>query len=63
MTRLVVADEVVQAFGGLRIKAIVAAGFDGRGPWPELDERFAALEAAGTPASPATPDLDAAVPG
>jgi DNA/RNA-binding domain of Phe-tRNA-synthetase-like protein len=49
MTRLVVADEVVQAFGGLRITAIVAAGFDGRGPWPELDERFAALEAAGAP--------------
>jgi DNA/RNA-binding domain of Phe-tRNA-synthetase-like protein len=49
MTRLVVADEVVQAFGGLRITAIVATGFDGRGSWPELDERFAALEASGMP--------------
>src|ERR1700728_3176260 len=45
MTRLVVSDEVRAAFGGLRIAAVVASGFDGHSPWPELDARFADLQA------------------
>jgi DNA/RNA-binding domain of Phe-tRNA-synthetase-like protein len=44
MTRLVVSGEVGLAFGGLLITAVVTAGFDGHSPWPELDERLAALE-------------------
>jgi DNA/RNA-binding domain of Phe-tRNA-synthetase-like protein len=46
MTRLVVSDQVGSAFPGLLITAVVTAGFDGHSPWPELDERFGALEAA-----------------
>jgi hypothetical protein len=49
MTRLVVSGQVGQAFPGLLISAVVTAGFDGHPPWPELDERFAALEAAARP--------------
>jgi DNA/RNA-binding domain of Phe-tRNA-synthetase-like protein len=45
MTRLVVSDEVCAAFSGLRITAVVASGFDGHSPWPELDARFAGLQA------------------
>ncbi len=45
MTRLVVSGEVRAAFGGLRITAVVASGFDGHSPWPELDARFADLQA------------------
>lgn len=45
MTRLVVSDEVCRAFPGVRILAVVASGFDGRHPWPELDDRLASLEA------------------
>jgi DNA/RNA-binding domain of Phe-tRNA-synthetase-like protein len=58
MTRLMVAEEVVLAFGGLRITAVVAAGFDGRASWPELDERFAALEAAAASARVPAADAD-----
>src|SRR6266702_2808931 len=45
MTRLAVAAEVCAAFGDLRIDAIVAAGFAGRQPWPEVGARLRALEA------------------
>ncbi len=45
MTRLDVTREVCQAFPGLRITAVVASGFDGRRPWPELEARLTALEA------------------
>src|SRR5580658_7967166 len=45
MTRLVVSDEVRAAFSGLRITAVVTSGFDGHSPWPELEARFADLEA------------------
>jgi DNA/RNA-binding domain of Phe-tRNA-synthetase-like protein len=45
MTRLAVSDEVRAAFGGLRISAVVVSGFDGASPWPELDARFAELQA------------------
>jgi DNA/RNA-binding domain of Phe-tRNA-synthetase-like protein len=45
MTRLAVAAEVGAAFGDLRIDAVVAAGFDGHKPWPEVDARLSALEA------------------
>jgi len=45
MTRLAVSDQVTRAFPDLLISAVVADGFDGRSPWPELDQRFAALEA------------------
>jgi DNA/RNA-binding domain of Phe-tRNA-synthetase-like protein len=44
-TQLVVADEVCAKFGDLRIDAVVAAGFEGAKPWPEVEERMAALEA------------------
>ena len=56
MTRLVVSGQVGQAFPGLLISAIVTAGFDGHPPWPELDERFAALEAAARPVPGADDD-------
>jgi DNA/RNA-binding domain of Phe-tRNA-synthetase-like protein len=46
MTALRVSDAVCEAFGGLRIAAIVADGFAGRAPWPEVDAALAALEAA-----------------
>src|SRR5580704_17196208 len=45
MTRLVVSGEVRAAFSGLRIAAVVASGVDGHSPWPELDARFAGLQA------------------
>ena len=45
MTGLAVSAEVCAAFGGLRIAAIAASGFDGHSPWPELDSRFADLQA------------------
>ncbi|HTV99358.1 MAG TPA: phenylalanine--tRNA ligase beta subunit-related protein [Streptosporangiaceae bacterium] len=44
MTRLVVRDEVCRAFPGLRIIAIVALGFDGHRPWPDVAAGLAALE-------------------
>jgi DNA/RNA-binding domain of Phe-tRNA-synthetase-like protein len=46
MTRLAVAAEVCAAFGDLRIDAIVAAGFAGHKPWPEVDARLGVLEGA-----------------
>jgi DNA/RNA-binding domain of Phe-tRNA-synthetase-like protein len=46
MTELRVSGAVCEAFGGLRIAAIVAAGFAGHGPWPEVDDGLAALERA-----------------
>lgn len=45
MTQLTVAGEVCAAFPGLRIDAVVADGFSGEEPWPEVEERLAALEA------------------
>jgi DNA/RNA-binding domain of Phe-tRNA-synthetase-like protein len=45
MARLTVREEVGQAFPGLRIIAVVALGFDGRRPWPEVEAQLAALEA------------------
>jgi DNA/RNA-binding domain of Phe-tRNA-synthetase-like protein len=56
MTRLVVSGQVGQAFPGLLISAVVTAGFDGHSPWPELDDRFAALEAAARPVPGADDD-------
>jgi DNA/RNA-binding domain of Phe-tRNA-synthetase-like protein len=56
MARLVVSDQVAQAFPGLLITAVVTAGFDGQSPWPELDERFGALEAAARPVPGADDD-------
>jgi DNA/RNA-binding domain of Phe-tRNA-synthetase-like protein len=44
MTRLVVSRDVCEAFTGLRIDAVVASGFAGQRPWPELDAGLAALE-------------------
>ena len=58
MTQLAVAGEVCAAFPGLRIDAVVADGFSGLAPWPEVEERLSALEAdvaAGKPI-PAGPD-------
>jgi DNA/RNA-binding domain of Phe-tRNA-synthetase-like protein len=48
MTRLMAAREVREAFGDLRIDAVVAEGFAGQRPWPELDARLAALEQSAT---------------
>jgi len=45
MTHLSVADAVCTAFPHLRIDAIVAEGFSGREPWPEVAERLGRLEA------------------
>ncbi len=58
MTRLEVAGDVCQAFPGLQITAIVASGFDGRRPWPDLEARLAALEASasGHPAGDSADD-------
>jgi DNA/RNA-binding domain of Phe-tRNA-synthetase-like protein len=52
MTGLAVSDEVCAAFAGLRITAVVVSGFDGASAWPDLDTRFAELQAsaAGLPA-------------
>ncbi|WP_300609826.1 phenylalanine--tRNA ligase beta subunit-related protein [Trebonia sp.] len=44
MTQLRVSDGVCAAFASFRIAAIVAGGFAGRGPWPEVDAALAALE-------------------
>jgi hypothetical protein len=44
MARLPVREEVGQAFPGVRIIAVVALGFDGRRPWPEVEAQLAALE-------------------
>jgi DNA/RNA-binding domain of Phe-tRNA-synthetase-like protein len=44
MTELRVSGAVCEAFGGLRIAAIVADGFAGHGPWPVVDAGLAALE-------------------
>jgi DNA/RNA-binding domain of Phe-tRNA-synthetase-like protein len=43
-----VSAEVCEAFGGLRIAAVVAEGFRGSEPWPEVDAELAALEAGNT---------------
>jgi DNA/RNA-binding domain of Phe-tRNA-synthetase-like protein len=58
MTALQVSDAVCEAFGGLRIAAIVADGFEGRAPWPEVDAALSALEvaAAGGDTLPAAED-------
>lgn len=45
MTELRVSEAVCTAFGGLRIAAVVAEGFAGLAPWPEVDAGLAALEA------------------
>lgn len=45
MTHLSVADAVCTAFPHLRIDGIVAEGFSGREPWPEVAERLGRLEA------------------
>jgi DNA/RNA-binding domain of Phe-tRNA-synthetase-like protein len=45
MTKLTVADAVCAAFPHLRIDAIVAQGFSGHEPWPEVAERLGRLEA------------------
>jgi len=57
MTQLVVSRGVCEAFGGLRIDAIVASGFAGHGPWPELEDRLSALEQAAM-AQPGSADGD-----
>jgi DNA/RNA-binding domain of Phe-tRNA-synthetase-like protein len=49
MTRLAVAAEVRAAFSDLRIDAIVANGFAGRPPWPEVEARLSGLEAGTVP--------------
>jgi DNA/RNA-binding domain of Phe-tRNA-synthetase-like protein len=46
MTELRVSGALGQAFPGLRIAAVVARGFDGHEPWPEVDAELAALEKA-----------------
>jgi DNA/RNA-binding domain of Phe-tRNA-synthetase-like protein len=58
MTELRISDAVCAAFGGVRIAAIVASGFAGHGPWPEVDAGLAALEraAAGGETLPAAED-------
>ena len=58
MTELRISDAVCAAFGGVRIAAIVASGFAGHGPWPEVDAGLAALEraAAGGETLPAVED-------
>jgi DNA/RNA-binding domain of Phe-tRNA-synthetase-like protein len=38
-----VSAEVCEAFGGLRIAAVVAEGFRGNEPWPEVDAELAAV--------------------
>ena len=45
MTKLTVANAVCAAFPHLRIDAIVAQGFSGHEPWPEVAERLGRLEA------------------
>jgi DNA/RNA-binding domain of Phe-tRNA-synthetase-like protein len=43
--RLEAAGEVCSAFPGLRIDAVVADGFSGQEPWPEVEQGLSALEA------------------
>ena len=50
MTRLIVATDVCVAYKDLRIDAIVAEGFNGHQPWPEVADRLAGLEAGAAPA-------------
>jgi hypothetical protein len=45
MTHVTVASAVAAAFPNLRIDAVVAEGFSGREPWPEVAERLSRLEA------------------
>src|SRR5690349_23047152 len=45
MTKLTVSDAVCAAFPHLRIDAILAQGFSGHEPWPEVAERLGRLEA------------------
>ena len=52
MTQLAVAGEVCAAFPALRIDAVVADGFDGMEPWPEVEERLAAFETAAAAGKP-----------
>ena len=60
VTTLRVTEAVRAAFPGLRIAAIVADGFATREPWPEVDSRLAALEAAAANGEPvATAEDDA----
>jgi DNA/RNA-binding domain of Phe-tRNA-synthetase-like protein len=56
MTELRVSGAVCEAFGGLRIAAIVADGFAGRPRWPEVDAGLATLEAAAGDTLPAAED-------
>jgi DNA/RNA-binding domain of Phe-tRNA-synthetase-like protein len=53
MTRLIVADEVCAAFPDLRIDVLVADGFSGNAPWPEVEVRLAALESSAAAGAPA----------
>ncbi len=46
MTELRVSEAVCQRFPRLRIAAVVARGFGGHEPWPEVDAGLAALEKA-----------------
>lgn len=46
MTELRVSAALCQAFPRLRIAVVVARGFDGHEPWPEVEARLAALEKA-----------------
>lgn len=57
-TELRVGAQVCAAFGGLRIAAVVAEGFAGQEPWPEVEAGLAALEqaAASGDAPPAAED-------
>jgi DNA/RNA-binding domain of Phe-tRNA-synthetase-like protein len=50
VTQLIVADDVCAAYKDLRIDAIVAEGFNGHEPWPEVADRLAELEASCAPA-------------
>src|SRR5271166_5816809 len=59
MTELRVSGAVCEAFGGLRIAAIVAEGFAGHGPWPEVDAWHAAYRAFGTNPKRERPSVDA----
>jgi DNA/RNA-binding domain of Phe-tRNA-synthetase-like protein len=44
MTELRVSEALCQAFPRLRIAVVVASGFDGHEPWPEVDAELSALE-------------------
>jgi DNA/RNA-binding domain of Phe-tRNA-synthetase-like protein len=51
VTQLIVAGDVCAAYNDLRIDAIVAEGFNGHDPWPEVAHQLAELEAAPAPAT------------